>query len=223
MKFKKNIIFIVLLHLTANIYANEIPNLLLNEGINEIALSVINNGNNDLINVTIKVDRDKLPSWLTINETNQIIDVPKRGHCLDKIYLTFEVINAPAGAYCEIPYTLKDSKGNEWNFLVMVQLDSDKKTIPKAFNELYENFPNPFNPITTINYSLKEEGTAFLVIYNSLGQEIRTLVNDTQNAGIHTVQWDGCNNNGQKVSSGLYLYKLKTGSFVKTRRMMLVE
>jgi len=220
----KHFIFILFLALLAsNILAEETPTILLNEGTNEISLSVFNNKNMDITNVKIEVDKKKLPSWLTIPETNQKIDVPRGRIGVEKFCLTFEVIDPPLDACAEIPYILKDNNGNEWNFVVNVQLDSNIESIPKTVNALYENFPNPFNPITTINYSLKKEGLAKLVIYNSLGQEIRTLVNDHQKAGIHTVQWDGRNNNGQQVSSGLYLYQLKVGSFIKTQRMMLVE
>ena len=90
-------------------------------------------------------------------------------------------------------------------------------------NALYENFPNPFNPVTTIHYSLQENEYAKLVIYNSLGQVVRILVDEPKTAGIHTVQWNGVNESGQKVSSGVYFYRLTAGQFVKTKRMMLVE
>ena len=78
-------------------------------------------------------------------------------------------------------------------------------------------------PTTTIRYVLKESHLAHLVVYNSLGQKIRTLVHEPQTAGIHTIQWNGKNENGEKVASGIYFYQLKAGSFVKTRRMMLIE
>ena len=220
----KHFIFILFLTLLAsNILAEETPTIWLNKGSNEIALSVFNNANIDINNIKIEVDKEKLPAWLTIHETNQIIDVSPGRRSSEKIYLKFEVIDTPLGAYAEIPYTLKDSYGKKWDFTVKVQLNSNNESIPKNINALYENFPNPFNPITTISYSLKEDGLTKLVIYNSLGQEIQTLVNDHQKAGIHTVQWNGRNNKGQNVSSGLYFYKLKAGSFVKTQRMMLVE
>jgi len=177
----------------------------------------------DLTNISAEIDKGKLPAWLSIHKTNHKIDVLPGTRGTEQIYLTFDVIDAPLGACAEIPYTLSDSNGNELNFTVMVQLDSNNESIPKAINALYEDYPNPFNPIATISYSLKDEGLTKLVIYNSLGQEIRTLVNDSHKVCTHTIQWDGKNNKGQQVSSGLYLYQLKVGSFVKAKRMMLVE
>ena len=123
----------------------------------------------------------------------------------------------------EIYYILKDNIGNQWKSGVKVFANTVSESVPEAFDALYENFPNPFNPTTNIKYSLKEEKHTKLLIYNSLGQVIRTLVDEPQTAGIHTVRWNVRDNNGQKVSSGLYLYRLEAGSFVKTLRTMLME
>ena len=114
---------------------------------------------------------------------------------------------------------MSDNSGNSWNFKAIVHTSSD---LPIS-NALHENYPNPFNPITTISYKLKENKHTKLVVYNTLGQQIYTLVDAPQAAGMHTVQWDGKNKNGQKVSSGMYFYRLTAGSFVQTKRMMLVE
>ncbi len=95
-------------------------------------------------------------------------------------------------------------------------------SLPPAF-ELHQNFPNPFNPETQISYSLPEEGEVRLTIYNVLGQQVKVLVDGHQNAGAQTVIWDGCNENGEKVSSGIYFYKLKAGDVVQTRKMTLMK
>jgi flagellar hook assembly protein FlgD len=88
---------------------------------------------------------------------------------------------------------------------------------------LHPNFPNPFNPSTTIKYDLKEAGKVSLKIYNVLGQEVRTLVSGAQTAGFKNIAWDGRNNAGQAVSSGIYVYRLETSGFVKSRKMMLIK
>jgi hypothetical protein len=88
---------------------------------------------------------------------------------------------------------------------------------------LHPNFPNPFNPSTTIKYDLKEAGKVSLKIYNVLGQEVRTLVSGAHTAGFKSVVWDGRNNAGQAVSSGIYVYRLETSGFVKSRKMMLIK
>ena len=93
---------------------------------------------------------------------------------------------------------------------------------PKRF-ALEPNYPNPFNPSTTIRYQLAENSKVTLKIYNLLGQEVRTLMNTHQSNGIHSVIWDGTNNFGQRVTSGVYFYRLQAGDFVKTRKMVLVK
>jgi hypothetical protein len=89
---------------------------------------------------------------------------------------------------------------------------------------LSQNYPNPFNPTTTINYTLKEQGDVTLRIYNVAGQLIRTLVEATRTPGeVHTATWDGRNDAGQSVSSGVYFYKLVAGSYVQTKKMVLLK
>ena len=90
--------------------------------------------------------------------------------------------------------------------------------------KLEGNYPNPFNPTTTIKYALKEDVKVSLKIYNTLGQEVRTLVNENQNKGYKEIMWDGKNNQGSVVPSGIYMYRLVAGSsFVKSNKMMLVK
>ncbi|MBI5215552.1 MAG: T9SS type A sorting domain-containing protein [Ignavibacteriae bacterium] len=84
--------------------------------------------------------------------------------------------------------------------------------------ELMNNYPNPFNPMTTIKYSLSELVHARLSIYNTLGQEVATLVNDVQEAGFKSVEWDA-----SSIPSGVYFYKLTAGSFINTKKMLLVR
>jgi hypothetical protein len=89
---------------------------------------------------------------------------------------------------------------------------------------LSQNYPNPFNPSTTISYTLKNHATVSLKIYNVAGQLIRTLVNEAKNPGqVHTATWDGRNDAGQSVSSGVYFYKLVAGDFVQTKKMVLLK
>jgi hypothetical protein len=100
--------------------------------------------------------------------------------------------------------------------------DSENSALPKAFI-LHQNYPNPFNPTTTIRYALPADSRVFLKVYNAAGQEVRTLVNTTQSAGEKKIRWDGTNNRGEKVGSGIYLYKLETADFVRTRKMILMK
>ena len=89
--------------------------------------------------------------------------------------------------------------------------------------ELYPNYPNPFNPNTVINYKLSVSNEVELTIYNFLGQHIRTLVHTKQQRGNYQIEWDGRDENGMEVSSGIYLCQLKAGLFVQTRQMVYMK
>ncbi len=89
--------------------------------------------------------------------------------------------------------------------------------------ELSQNHPNPFNLETRINFSLLEAGNVRLTVYNMVGQTVTTLVDDQKTAGVHSVKWDGTNSSGQKLSSGMYFYKLEVGSQELSKKMFLME
>lgn len=94
--------------------------------------------------------------------------------------------------------------------------------LPGAFS-LQQNFPNPFNPTTTIAYQLSRSGDVELQIFNILGQPVRTLIRQQQAAGRHLTVWDGRNDAGLALPSGVYLYRLKVGAQFRTRKMLLVD
>ncbi len=94
--------------------------------------------------------------------------------------------------------------------------------VPVEFS-LEQNYPNPFNPTTTIKYGLKEQVKVSLKIYNILGQVVKTLVSGNQTAGYKQVVWDGTNEFGAKVASGVYIYRIEAGNFVKSQKMILMK
>ncbi len=95
---------------------------------------------------------------------------------------------------------------------------------PTMANRLDQNYPNPFNPQTTISFSLRERGHVKLDVFNVNGELVRTLVDETMNAGEHDgIRWDGRNNANQAVSSGVYFYKLVTNNFSQTKKMVLLK
>ena len=96
---------------------------------------------------------------------------------------------------------------------------------PKRFL-LYQNYPNPFNPTTSIRYSVigdQSPSHVTLKIYNLLGQEVRELVSEAKKQGVHTVVWDGKDNSGREVASGVYFSRLQSGGCIQTKRMMLLR
>jgi hypothetical protein len=94
--------------------------------------------------------------------------------------------------------------------------------VPTAF-ALHQNYPNPFNPTTSIKFDVPVKSKVALVVYNVLGQEVRTLFTGELTPGVHRIVWDGTNNVGRRVSSGVYIYRLKAGSFLKAKKMLLVK
>ena len=94
--------------------------------------------------------------------------------------------------------------------------------VPEAFR-LFQNNPNPFNPVTTIRYDLPVGCTVSLGVYNTLGQRITKLVDGFQVSGSKVVTWDGTNTMGRRVSSGIYFYRLEAGGFIEIKKMVLLR
>jgi len=92
-------------------------------------------------------------------------------------------------------------------------------------NEYYlkQNFPNPFNPFTTIEYGIPEAGDISLKIYNILGQEVRELININQNAGVYKILWNGKDNFGMDVASGVYILSISANKFNNTKKLILLR
>ena len=96
------------------------------------------------------------------------------------------------------------------------------ETIPITFN-LYDAYPNPFNPMTTLGYDLPEDGFVNITVYDMMGRKVKTLVNSLQTGGYKSVKWNAMDNQGHLVPAGVYLYKIEFGHFVVTRKMILLK
>ena len=94
--------------------------------------------------------------------------------------------------------------------------------VPQQF-AVYQNYPNPFNPITKLVYDIPEETSVSVNIYNMMGKVVKTLVNQNENRGRKVVEWDATDNNGNKVSSGMYFYSIQTPEFSQTKKMLLLK
>ncbi|MDD4309825.1 MAG: FlgD immunoglobulin-like domain containing protein, partial [Candidatus Cloacimonetes bacterium] len=118
--------------------------------------------------------------------------------------------NDPNNASLEIPVVVQSGSSTE-------------DPVTPVITALERNFPNPFNPETTIRYSVKESGMVKLSIYNLKGQLIRSLVNETKTSGNHRVIWNGVDDRGQSVASGIYFYRMDATNFSSTQKMMLMK
>jgi len=99
---------------------------------------------------------------------------------------------------------------------------NDTDRIPGRFT-LFQNYPNPFNPSTTISYRISKTTPTKINIYNLFGQKVKTLVNEEQQPGVYKMIWDGTDNSGRMLSSGVYIYQLRAGGFLQTKKMVLIK
>jgi len=99
---------------------------------------------------------------------------------------------------------------------------NEKSQIPKSFH-IFQNYPNPFNSTTNIKFVLHEQVEIILKVFNLLGQEIRTLVNDTLSCGIHSIHWDGKNDSGEGISSGIYIYRIQVYDKIESKKMLFLR
>ena len=105
---------------------------------------------------------------------------------------------------------------------LLTEADQENPSIVKEFN-LEQNYPNPFNPSTIIRYSIVSPSIVTLKIYDILGREVKTLVNQEQNNGTYEVNWNGDNEYGNKVSTGVYFYKIDAGTYSDVKKMLLIK
>jgi hypothetical protein len=106
--------------------------------------------------------------------------------------------------------------------LILASIDNQPRPeLPSTF-KLHQNYPNPFNPTTTIQYELSGSANVVLKIYNTLGQEVVTLVNGKQPAGTKSVTWDGRDHSGRHVGSGIYVYQMKVENEIQSKKMVLM-
>ena len=89
--------------------------------------------------------------------------------------------------------------------------------------KLIKNYPNPFNPVTTLRYDLPENNHVNITIYDMIGRQVKNLINQTQDAGYRSVRWNATDDYGKPVSAGIYLYQIQAGEFVQTKKMMLLK
>jgi hypothetical protein len=127
------------------------------------------------------------------------------------IRIGIQCLSNDAFVFCVDDVTVRGSSANE------------DPIVPVVATELKNNFPNPFNPTTTIAYSVKEASPVTIEIYNVKGQLVKTLENSVKEAGDYSVVWSGKDNNGRSVSSGIYYYKMNAGKYSSTKKMIMMK
>ena len=144
-----------------------------------------------------------------------IIDIPERKVIFDFLDNGIQVIKNST-----VAYDLKIVAGQ--SDYVETMTEEILANIPSVFS-LSQNYPNPFNPITKMNYNLPMRSKVNISIYNVLGQEIKTLVNEVQEYGYHSISWNGKDNFGRDMASGVYFTRMVSKGFTQTKKMLLVK
>ncbi|NUN04334.1 MAG: T9SS type A sorting domain-containing protein, partial [Bdellovibrio sp.] len=106
--------------------------------------------------------------------------------------------------------------------VAVIVVENHAGQLPASF-ALEQNYSNPFNPSTTIGFALPQAGEVSLVVFNSNGQLVKRLVAGRMLAGRHSLVWDGTNDQGERVATGMYLYVIKAGSFTAQRKLVLAK
>ena len=185
----------------------------------ETFLLELTNIGGGIINYTLDIDSNN--GWLTFGSDEGDLSSGET----DEIDVNFDTSNLDTGEYsCNIIVT--DDLRNETYIPVTLTVNptlADNELLPTV-TQLNGNFPNPFFALTNIKYSLHEKGKVDLEIYNLKGQKVRTLVHDEQDAGFYNTIWNGKDDHGKPVSSGIFFYKFKVGSkFTSTKKMILMK
>jgi len=139
--------------------------------------------------------------------------------------LSYTTTNVPVTFNGDLIITSNDPYNNVHSIPVFLQtsVSNDDPSVVPVVTRLDANYPNPFNPETTISFGIRHSGAVRINVYNIKGQLVRTLVDANLNAGNHRVVWSGTDNSGRIVSSGVYLYRMETAGYTKTQKMMLLK
>jgi len=155
-------------------------------------------------------------NWLECNITEGTII----GEEYFPIAIEISTFDLPTGIY-QAFLNITSSIGQKLNLPVNLEIIGSSNTPP--IHTLYQNYPNPFNPETLIRFKLREDIKVELNIFNLKGQSVKTLINKVMEQGNHQYIWDGTDDNGNKIESGIYFYKLKTGKKETNKKMVFIK
>jgi hypothetical protein len=158
---------------------------------------------------------------------NKDMSDAQRINCENKPFAELNGLDSKTTYYWRVKS--KTNNGSTSNYSAVGSFKTDnlitaveEVEIPTEFS-LMQNYPNPFNPTTNITYTIPKNTFVTLKVYDMLGSEVRTLVNEEVTAGKITLLWNGDDNNGNKVASGTYIYRITAGNFVSAKKMLLIK
>lgn len=196
-------------------YSNISQNAQMN--ISENSLDLIPNGAVAGIQLRVKADKIRLNQDLDMN-----VSINKNGDYHDILIYSIDGKNISENVNIFTTNGLFELVSVVLANNVAQEIDIDYNYLPNKF-ALYQNFPNPFNPSTTIDFSVARESLVTIKIINLLGKEINTLVNEIVDVGYHNIQWDGKNSFGTSVPSGIYIYQLESDEISLNKKMILMK
>jgi hypothetical protein len=182
---------------------------------NTISLNVQNNSSIEASGV--RVTFNNVPSWIEFkNKSADIKTLP--ANASSDAEFTFSVDKkAPVGKTTILTATISSASGQTWTKDINIEVSA-----PKHY-ELYNNFPNPFNPSTKIAFELPKESRVRLIIYDLLGREVAQVADAEYPAGYTELTWNGLNKNGERVSSGVYFYRISADKWSSIKKMVLLK
>ncbi len=182
---------------------------------NTISINVLNNSGVEAGNVTVTFNNP--PEWFHL-ESNEVLikNIPARSSKDARFEFSIDK-KAPIGRDTTLTATVSLENGQKWarEFRISVQGPKDYK--------LYNNYPNPFNPSTKIAFDLPRTSHVALAIYDITGRVVALVANGEYPAGYNEVTWNGLNENGEHVSSGIYFYRISAGGWSKVMKMVMVK
>jgi hypothetical protein len=161
-------------------------------------------------------------------KNNQLTgEIPESICDLNNYWSNYDLFNITNNELCPpYPSCLEDLSGHIYvgyqDTTNCDQISIMDETFPFTY-KLHSAYPNPFNPVTTLRYDLPEDALVNITIYDMMGRQVKTLINDQQTAGYRSLQWNAANDAGSPVSAGLYLYTIEAGEFRQAKKMILLK
>ena len=215
MKTKQLILLLILIFISST-YAQTIYQAEPGTKGNKILLTIANSSSTLSISELIvkEVKRSEYTNFL--NNEYRIPNIEQGSE--EEIEIVFDISNnAPVNKLDTLQFNISNKNGENWTKEIVLEYQPPKEFV------LHQNYPNPFNPATIIQYSIADVGVGFsqrvkLTIFDILGREVATLVNEEQDPGNYEIEFNGSN-----LTSGVYYYTLKAGTYYNTKKMLLIK
>lgn len=178
--------------------------------------------NDSYITNELAIEIKYIDTWLDLDQMSGCIEAGNT----DQITLSVNTGDMESGTYnCDLIITSNDPENLTQTVpveLVITGTEGEDNLIPSV-TELKGNYPNPFNPETNINFNTSQESNVKITVFNIKGQKVTTLVDEIMPAGVHSISWNGKDENDRSVTSGVYFYTMEAGKYHTTKKMMLLK